>query len=161
MKINILSLLLLALLATSCVNREKVRLRGAQNIKGTVYGDSILDNNVRELSTLLDLVHGGEREKVTVKGVVNNVCNKDGNWVTIKLPNNDLMKVNFEEGKFKIPNSTKGKTVVIKGMAKTDIFSEDQQKQLAQEIDAPEKEIAKIKGPKRMISFDAIGMVVL
>ncbi|MBC7654853.1 MAG: DUF4920 domain-containing protein [Oligoflexus sp.] len=161
MKINLLYILILSLAILSCNNREKIRLHGSTNIKGTVFGDSVMDNNVRELSSMLDLVQGGDREKVTVKGLVDNVAKDAGNWLTIKLPNKDLMKVNFEDSNFSVPKDIMGKTVVLKGMAKADVLNVDQQKEIAQQIGSSKEEIDSIKAPKRIISFDAIGMVVL
>lgn len=161
MKINLLYILILSLTIVSCNNRKKIRLHGSTNIKGTVFGDSILDNNVRELSAMLDLVKGGDREKVTVKGVVDNVAKDDGNWLTIKLPNKDIMKVNFEDSDFSVPKDIKDKTVILKGMAKADVLSVNQQKEIAYQIGSSKEEINSIKAPKRMISFDAKGMVVL
>ncbi len=161
MKINLLYILLLCFTIISCNRREKIRLHGSTPIKGEVFGDSVSNNNIRELSTMLDLVQGGDREKVIVKGLVANVSKKEGNWLTIKLPNGDFMKVNFDDSNFTVPQDIKGKTVVLKGMAKADILNIDQQKNLAEEIGSTKEVLDSIKAPKRVISFDAKSMVVL
>jgi len=161
MKISLLYIFILSLTIISCNNRKKIQLHGSTNIKGTVFGDSIMDNNVRELSDMLDLVKGGDREKLTVKGVVDNLAKDDGKWLTIKLPNKDLMKVSFEDNNFTIPKDIKGKTVVLKGLAKADVLNIDQQKEIARQIGLSKKEIDSIKAPKRMISFETKGMVIL
>ena len=46
-------------------------------------------------------------------------------------------------------------------MAKADVLNVVQQKDIAQQIGLSKEEIDSIKAPKRMISFDAKGMVVL
>lgn len=161
MKINLLYILILSVTIISCNRREKIHLHGSTNIKGTGYGDSIQDNSIRKLSTMLDLVQGGDREKVTIKGVVENIAEDNGNWLTIKLPNKEIMKVNFEDSNFSVPKNIKGKTVILKGMAKADVLNVVQQKDIAQQIGLSKEEIDSIKAPKRMISFDAKGMVVL
>ncbi|OAQ39245.1 hypothetical protein A5893_11300 [Pedobacter psychrophilus] len=161
MKRNLLYIFFLSLTILSCTDRKKIRLHGFNNFKGVVLGDSVVNNNVRDLSAMLDLVQGGDREKVTIKGRVDNVAKDGANWLTIKLPNNDLMKVNFEDNNFSVPKDIKGKTVVLKGMAKADVLNIAQQKEIAQQIGLSKNAIDSIKSPKRIISFDAKGMVIL
>jgi hypothetical protein len=112
----------------ACGSPQKTELRGPQTIKGMVFGDSVLDNNIRNVDAMLVMMQKNPRMKLKVKGVIEDVCKDKGCWLTIKLPNRETMRVTFKDYGFFVPKDIKGKEIVIDGIAKIDSISIEKQR---------------------------------
>ena len=99
--------------------------------------------------------------KITAK--VNEVSQKKGCWMTIlsDQPGQPEMRVTFKDYAFFMPKDLTGKRVVVDGYAYVETTPVDVLRHYAEDAGKTKEEIAAITEPKREISFEAIGVVVL
>lgn len=159
-KLSICYLLLLLMLA-ACQGSQKTKLRGAQTIKGVVYGDSVFDNNVRDLETMYALLQKDTKTKLKLRAVVGQVCKKKGCWLTIKNATQEEIIVRFKDYGFFVPQNIEGKEVILDGEAKVEILSVEEQRHFAEDAGLSTAEINKITTIKKTVAFEAKGLVVL
>ncbi len=161
MKKKIRYIALLSLIWAACNSTTKTELHGPRTIKGLVFGDSVLDNNVRDMNAMLALMQKSPATKLKVRGVVDDVCKKKGCWITMKLPDGETMRITFKDYAFFVPKDIVGKEVVIDGEAKSNLISIEEQRHFAAESGLAEEEIDKITTPKKELAFEASGVVIL
>lgn len=131
---------------------------------GTTFGKKITDENAITVTQLMNIVNLNERPnkitEVKVKGIVNSVCEEMGCWLTIKSTDGNMM-VKMKDHSFFVPLAINGKEVVIEGIAQEKITSVEQLKHYAKDAGKTEEEIAKITEPKKEITIEAKGILVL
>jgi hypothetical protein len=159
---TILPLVLLVALMASCNSKPTTALHAAEYVKGTaVYGDSIQDVNVIDLASVSTAMQDKSKMDMKIRGQVNEVCKKKGCWMIMKLSNGDDMRVTFKDYKIFVPKDLTGKEVILEGFAFTDTTSVEDQRHYAKDGGKSEAEIAKITTPKKELSFEAKGVVVM
>lgn len=161
MKKLILHIIPIILLFTACSQGKKTVLRGPQTLKGLVFGDSVLDNNIRDVDALYAMMQKNPTMKLKVKGVVDDVCKQKGCWLTMKLPNGETMRITFKNYSFFMPKDIKGKEIVVDGVAKVDSISVADQRHYAEDSGLSKEYIDKITAAKQELAFEAKGAVVL
>ena len=161
MKNLYLYVLLVSVGLVACGSPQKTELHGPQTIKGMVYGDSVLDNNIRDVDAMLAVMQKNPSMKLKVKGVIDDVCKDKGCWLTMKLPNGETMRVTFKDYGFFVPKDIKGKEIIIDGIAKIDSISIEMQRHYAKDSGLSKEEIAKITTAKQQLAFEAKGVVIL
>ena len=118
----ILPAIALAILA-SC-NSPQTETQTIEIVKGTSYfGDSVKNDQVIELASLQTEMKGESKKDMKIKGVVKEVCQEKGCWMTMTLDNGDEMRVTFKDYKIFVPKDLGGKKVVLDGFAYTDTTS--------------------------------------
>jgi len=161
MKKVIFSIIAVALFA-ACNNSSENQTPSLENIKGTaVFGDSVKNNQVIELASIQTEMKGESKKDLKIKGVVKEVCQNKGCWLTMTLDNGDEMRVTFKNYKIFVPKDLGGKEVVLDGFAYTDTTSIEKLRHYAKDAGKTEAEIAAITSPKEQIAFEAKGVVVM
>lgn len=161
MKRLVLSFIGLAILA-GCNNSPKTELQATENLKGTaVYGDSIPDENIIEVASLNTAMKDETKKDIKIKGKVEEVCQKKGCWMIMKLDNGDDLRVTFKDYKIFVPKDLGGKDVVLDGFAYMDTVSVDDLKHFAEDGGKSKEEIARITEPKVQLAYEAKGVVVV
>ena len=156
----ILSVIALAILA-SC-NSPKTETQAIEIVKGTAYfGDSVKNDQVIELASIKTEMKGESKKDLKIKGVVKEVCQEKGCWMTMTLDNGDEMRVTFKDYKIFVPKDLGGKEVVLDGFAYTDTTSIEKLRHYAKDAGKTEAEIAAIISPKEQLAFEAKGVVVI
>lgn len=158
---KILPLLFLAGALAACNPQTTTELRATDNLKGKVYGDSIKDANIIDLSAISTAMRDESKMNMTIRGKVNEVCEKKGCWLIMKLSNGDDMRVTFKDYKIFLPKDVTGKEVVLDGFVYSDTTSVEKQRHYAEDAGKSAAEIAKITTPKKELSFEAKGVVVM
>lgn len=154
-------LIIITLIILGCNPSVKTELHGPHTLNGAVYGDSVLDNSVKDINEIQDIMQKSSFMKLKVKGIVDEVCKKKGCWLTMKLPNGETMRVTFKDYAFFVPKNIKGKEIVVDGDAsKVDLSVEDQ-KHFAEDGGKSTSEIKKIIAIKKVLAFEAKGVVIL
>ncbi len=157
----ILSIISLAILS-ACSSQPKTALQAVENVKGTaVYGDSVENSNFIELSSLQTAMTDESKKDMKVKGIVHEVCQEKGCWMTMKLNNGDEMRVTFKDYKIFVPKDLAGKEVILDGFAYTDTSTVKELQHFAKDAGKSEAEIARITSPKPQLAFEAKGVVVM
>jgi len=157
----ILSVIALAFLA-ACNTKPKTELQASKNIKGTaVYGDSIANDNFIEVAALQTAMTNETKKDIKVKGIVSEVCQEKGCWMTMKLDNGEEMRITFKDYKIFVPKDLAGKEVILDGFAYNDTSSVENLRHYAKDAGKSESEIAAIISPKKQLAFEAKGVVVM
>lgn len=158
---KILPLLFLAGALAACNPQTTTELRATDNLQGKVYGDSIKDANIIDLSAISTAMRDESKMNMTIRGKVNEVCEKKGCWLIMKLSNGDDMRVTFKDYKIFLPKDVTGKEVVLDGFVYSDTTSVEKQRHFAEDAGKSAAEIAKITTPKKELAFEAKGVVVI
>ena len=145
----------------ACNTEPKTFLHSTKNVSGTVFGDSITDANVFDLAAMSAAMKNETKKDMKIRGIVNEVCQKKGCWITMKLNNGDNMRVTFKDYKIFVPKDLSGKEVVLEGFAYADTTSVENLQHYAEDAGKSKSEIAKITAPKKQLAFEAKGVVVL
>ena len=158
---RILPFLLAVTILAACNTEPKTFLHSTKNVSGTVFGDSITDANVFDLATMSAAMKNETKKDMKIRGIVNEVCQKKGCWMTMKLNNGDNMRVTFKDYKIFVPKDLSGKEVVLEGFAYADTTSVENLQHYAEDAGKSKSEIAKITAPKKQLAFEAKGVVVM
>ncbi|MES3019001.1 MAG: DUF4920 domain-containing protein [Bacteroidota bacterium] len=161
MKRILLPVCALAIL-TACNSQPKTELHSTENFKtASVYGDSVMDNNIIQLNAVTTAMKGEEKKDLKIRGKVEEVCQKKGCWMVMKLGNGENMRITFKDYKFFVPKDLAGKEVVVDGYAYLDTTSVKQLQHYAKDGGKSDTEIAAIVSPKTEIAFEARGVAVM
>ena len=119
------------------------------------------ETNVIQLAALTTAMKGEERKDLKIRGKVEEVCQKKGCWMMMKLGNGEEMRITFKDYKFFVPKDLSGKEVIIDGYAYVDTTSVKQLQHYAKDGGKSDAEIALIVNPKTELSFEAKGVAVI
>jgi hypothetical protein len=134
---------------------------GVAEVVPGMYGAAIAESDAISLSDLVPVVEDKGTFEGKIIGEIKEVCTKKGCWLTMDLPSGESMRVTFKDYGFFVPTNSQGFPIVLEGVAtftETDVetlkhFAEDQGKS-QEEIDA-------IIAPKKEITFEATGVVIM
>jgi hypothetical protein len=114
-----------------------------------------------------DEVHGKMAKidslNLKVTGKVHEVCQKKGCWMTLvsDQPGVPEMRVTFKDYAFFMPKDLSGKRVVVDGFARVETTPVDVLRHYAEDAGKTKAEIAAITEPKREVSFEAAGVLIV
>ncbi len=113
--------------------------------------------NADELATILTAKPIAE---VKVKGEVVEVCKAEGCWLKMQTSNGPVM-VKMKDHSFMVPLAMNGKTIVAQGTATFKATSVEMLRHYAEDAGKTKAEIAAIKEPKKEMTMEATGILVL
>lgn len=132
----------------------------APAVKGVTYGDGATEDgalNIKELHKKATLQPYEGKVKVKVL----EVCQKKGCWMKVENPGGEKMMVTFKDYSFFMPKDIVGKQVILDGEASVEEVSVKQLQHYAGDAGKSKQEIAKIREPRKEVSFVAKGVLVL
>lgn len=124
------------------------------------FGKKIDDKGAVAATSLQDKMAGKETAQIKVSGVVESVCQVKGCWVQVKLNNGETMRVKFKDYGFFLPKDIAGRTVIMEGEAKVKTTPVAELQHYAHDAGKSKEEIARIKDPKRELTFVADGVLL-
>ena len=125
------------------------------------FGAKINIDNAIETNTLLSQMEGKDSLEARVKGVIEKTCKMKGCWMTVKLNDEETMRVTFKDYGFFVPKEgMEGKEVYFEGIAKKKITPVDELKHFAKDEGKSEEEVNAIETDKEEVSFVATGVVI-
>jgi len=124
------------------------------------FGEPISKKGAISAKKLPQKLEKSEAVDIKVKGVITEVCQAKGCWMTLDLGDDELMRVKFKDYGFFVPKDAAGKTAIIKGVATKEVIGVDELKHLAEDAGKSEKEINSIKEPKEELTFLAEGVII-
>lgn len=98
--------------------------------------------------------------EVKISAIAEEVCQKKGCWMKVKLADGEMMRIRFKDYGFFVPKDLAGKEVVFSGKAFRETVSVEDLKHYAEDGGASEEEIAAITEPEDKISFMADGVMI-
>lgn len=124
------------------------------------YGDKITPDGAVTVQQMTQKMGDKPEMAAKVKGVVLEVCQAKGCWMTIEKGDGTKMRVTFKDYGFFVPKDISGKTVVLEGVAKVTVTSVEELRHYAEDAGKSEAEIKKITEPKKELTFEASGVIV-
>lgn len=124
------------------------------------FGDTITNIGAINASELTNLMHIQDSLKVKLTANIEEVCQNKGCWMNINLGTDKSMKVKFKDYAFFVPKDSKGKEVIMEGIAFRDTISVDELRHYAEDAGKSKKEIQEIVAPEVNIGFEASGVII-
>lgn len=130
---------------------------------GAVFGEKTVNENTITVAELVTQMKASDKpapREVNLVGKVTEVCQKEGCWIRVASPDGNMM-VKMKDHKFLVPVILHGKSIVIKGTAEMKVTPVEELQHLAEDAGKTKEEIAAIKTPKKEITVQAKGILVL
>jgi hypothetical protein len=127
---------------------------------GVTYGSKIKTKDAVAVNDVAVKMGDAKEWKGIITGEVTQVCEKKGCWMKLKTTHGDMM-VRFKNYGFFMPLDIVGKTIVAEGKATLSETSVDELKHYAEDAKKSKEEIDAITSPKKEITFEAKGVVVI
>jgi hypothetical protein len=125
------------------------------------YGEAITAEGATTLASLSEQVAGKDSVMLTLKGTIEQTCEKKGCWMTVQDENGVATRVTFKDYGFFVPTEgAEGKEVVFSGVAKRKLTDVATLRHFAEDAGKSQEEIDAITEPKEEIEFVASGVVI-
>jgi hypothetical protein len=148
------------LLLTACGSKqpESIQAAGTKN-----FGAVIDAQNAIAYDALVPQMTKVDSLPAKVSGKVSEVCQKKGCWMTLvsDQPGQPEMRVTFKDYAFFMPKDLAGRHVVVDGYAYVETTPVDELRHYAEDAGKSKEEIAAITEPKREVSFEASGVLIV
>lgn len=130
---------------------------------GKHFGNTITAENATAYDEVMGKMATTDSMSMKVTGKVKEVCQKKGCWMTLvsDQPGYPEMRVTFKDYAFFMPKDLSGKRVVVEGFARVETTSVDVLRHYAEDAKKSPEEIAAITQPKREVSFEANGVLIV
>lgn len=128
--------------------------------QGMTFGITTTSEGAVKADELTTLVKGKEGVDLKVTGKVVEVCKSEGCWIRMETANGPML-IKMKDHSFFVPLSLEGKTIVADGTATLKETSVEMLRHYAEDAGKSKKEIADIKEPKKEITIQAKGILVL
>lgn len=128
--------------------------------KGMTFGEKISAEGAVSANELSVKLKGAEPAEVKVMGKVVEVCKAEGCWLRMETANGPML-IKMKDHAFLVPLTMNGKTIVAEGTATLKETSVEMLRHYAEDAGKSKEEIAAIKEPKKEISMQAKGILVL
>lgn len=163
---KIVVVILLAATFIACKDKKETDLAIDDNIQDELtyasFGEKISDAEALEANetvTLYTDLKLGDTIMTKIKGTINEVCSVKGCWMTLKMDNEQHVRVTFKDYGFFMPLDASGE-VVINGKAYVSETSVEDLKHYAEDAGKSEEEIAAITEAKLTYAFEADGVLL-
>lgn len=128
---------------------------------GMTFGEKTTAEGAIAASELAAKLTGTKPAGVKVTGKVTEVCKAEGCWLRMETANGATMLIKMKDHAFLVPLSMNGKTIVADGEATLKETSVEMLKHYAEDAGKSKAEIDAIKEPKKEITMQAKGILVL
>jgi hypothetical protein len=131
----------------------------AQAQEGKAYGKAFKSESAMNAGDLAErLADKTSLDDVVIHGEISEVCQAEGCWMKLKNPSGADIFIKFKDHAFLIPKNLANHHAYVYGTAVKKEVSVAEQKHLAEDAGATEKEIAKITAPKVELRVNASGV---
>lgn len=127
---------------------------------GMIFGEKTTADGSIPVSELPAKLNGSKPADVKVTGKVKEVCKAEGCWLKMETAEGAMM-IKMKDHKFLVPLSMNGKTIVVDGTATLKETPVDMLKHYAEDAGKSKAEIDAITQPKKEITMQAKGILVL
>ena len=127
---------------------------------GMTFGKKTTADGAIPVNELASKLQGAKPAEVKIIGKVKEVCKMEGCWLKMETEDGSIM-IKMKDHKFLVPLSMNSKTIVVDGTATLKETSVEMQKHYAEDAGKSKAEIDAIKTPKKEITMEAKGILVL
>ncbi|MCD8529049.1 MAG: DUF4920 domain-containing protein [Chitinophagales bacterium] len=124
------------------------------------FGKPITLDGAIASNAFFDNFTDGDSVEMKLTGQINKVCKKKGCWMTINLPENQELLVQFKDYGFFVPLNADGRTATIEGWAFKEVRPVEELKHYAFDEGKTQEEIDAITEPEVSYSFIADGVIL-
>lgn len=124
------------------------------------FGETITEEGASSVESFLTSMGENKEFNGKISGTVQKVCQSEGCWYTLEMPNGESMRVITKDHAFKLPKDASGKTAIAKGTARVNTTSVERLKHLAEDEGKSKEEIDAITEPEVEIEFEASGVII-
>jgi hypothetical protein len=124
------------------------------------YGENFDPENAVSVSKALSLFTDKDTIQVKMLGIIDDVCQKKGCWMTFAIDEEEDVMVRFKDYDFFVPLDATGKEAIIEGVLFREVQSVEEQKHYASDAGSSEEEINEITEPLTVYSFEATGVLI-
>ncbi len=124
------------------------------------FGEQISTDLTSSLDVLKEEIIGQDSIKIATAGVVREVCQAKGCWMTLDMNDGSTMRVTFKDYGFFVPKDIAGKEVIIDGYAYNEETSVETLRHFAEDAGKSTEEIMEITSPKQEITYVASGVAI-
>lgn len=128
--------------------------------KGMTFGAKTTIDGAVNADELTNILGDKSAAEVKIKGKVVEVCKMEGCWLKMQTTNGPMM-IKMKDHSFLVPLTMNGKTIVAQGTATFKETSVEMLRHYAEDAGKTKEEIAAIKDPKKEMTMDATGILVL
>lgn len=128
--------------------------------KGMTFGEKTNIEGAVKPDELATILADKSTAEVKVQGKVAEVCKMEGCWLKMETSKGPMM-IKMKDHSFMVPLTISGKTIVAQGIATFKETSLEMLRHYAEDAGKSKAEIAAIKAPKKEITMEAIGILVL
>ena len=128
--------------------------------KGMTFGEKISADGAIDASQLITKVNAAAPTEAKVTGKVIEVCKAEGCWLRMETASGPML-IKMKDHSFFVPLSMTGKTIVVDGSVTLKETSVEMQRHYAEDAGKSKEEIAAIKEPKKEMTMQARGILVL
>ena len=148
------------LIGLSCQSPKEQDAASIENSIPGSYGETISSSDAVTVEEMVgQLEQTGEFSgKVTAE--IQEVCTKKGCWLTVALPDGNLMRVNFKDYGFFVPTTSQGYPLVLQGVAQKSVTDVETLRHYAEDAGKPQEEIEAITQAKEEYTFEATGVII-
>lgn len=165
LKFILLPAILFSLIA--CDNGEAQQIESQtdpeENVSYASFGDSITPENSisgEEMVAKYENLEQGDTIDVKISGVIENVCQKKGCWMNLKLKEDQTAFVRFKDYGFFMPFNAAESEAIVNGKAFISVVSVEELKHYAEDEDKSQEEIDAIVEPEITYGFLADGVLI-
>lgn len=149
---TIIILLLVAIIATLAITAQEAT-------KGATFGQAP-DPKAKTVWLTKAVAKRTFDAPLSVRAMVKEVCQKKGCWM-ILTDGKSSVRVTFKDYGFFVPKDLAGHLVVVEGVLSEEVLTEDEARHYAEDAGKTKREIDKIKGDQRELSFEATGVRIV
>ncbi|WP_143961640.1 DUF4920 domain-containing protein [Litoribacter populi] len=124
------------------------------------YGETVADENISNVQTMYAALNENGSFEGKVVGEIKEVCKSKGCWLSIELPNGELMRVTFKDYGFFVPTNSKGYMAILEGRATKTTTSKETLRHYAEDAGKSAEEIEEIQSSKEEFTFEADGVLL-
>lgn len=148
------------MIGVSCQSpKEQTSSTTEETIAGQ-YGELTDESEAVTVEVMFSQLEDGNNFEGKVTAEIQEVCTKKGCWLTVALPDGNLMRVTFKDYGFFVPLTSQGYPIILEGAAQKSITDVETLRHYAEDAGKPQEEIEAITHPKEEFTFEAVGVLI-
>ena len=141
-------------------SKEKAGATGSSCCAKPGFGAAMTKDGATDVKLLSAKMKEEKELFVKIKGDVVEACKVKGCWMTADLGNGQTMRIRFKDYGFFVPKDSGGKQFYAQGIASWNETTVAELQHYAEDAGKSKAEIAKIKEPKKELTFLAEGVIL-
>jgi len=124
------------------------------------FGEKISSGKIISSDQVITTIGENESMELRVEGIIKEVCQQKGCWMTMDLGNGESMRITFKDYGFFIPEESSGFGAIIEGIAQIKEQSVETLRHYAEDAGKSKEQIESITSPVKKLTFVASGVII-